>query len=94
MDKTRFRSSSSGSDSEDSGINDRQDYSQKEKEDVSLAKEGMNSDEESGDDPKGVSMLWSSVNHIAIVVSDVGRSLQFYTDVLGMKQILRPDFDR
>ena len=43
---------------------------------------------------KGVSNLWSSVNHIAIVVSDVGRSLQFYTEVVGMKQILRPDFDR
>ena len=43
---------------------------------------------------KGVSKLWSSVNHIAIIVSDVGRSLQFYTDVVGMKQILRPDFDR
>merc|ERR1711936_67427 len=36
----------------------------------------------------------TGINHLAITVSDVGRSLDFYTDVLGMKQILRPDFDR
>jgi catechol 2,3-dioxygenase-like lactoylglutathione lyase family enzyme len=34
------------------------------------------------------------VNHVALVVSDVGRSLAFYTDVVGMKQIIRPNFDR
>ena len=34
------------------------------------------------------------MNHIALVVSDVGRSLTFYTDVVGMKQVLRPNFDR
>ena len=38
--------------------------------------------------------FWSSVNHLAIVVSDVGRSLSFYTNVIGMKQVMRPDFDR
>ncbi len=43
---------------------------------------------------RGVRKLWASVNHIAIVVSDVGRSLQFYTDVIGMEQIRRPNFDR
>eukprot|EP00095_Tigriopus_kingsejongensis_P008231 maker-scaffold591_size129331-snap-gene-0.20 protein:Tk08231 transcript:maker-scaffold591_size129331-snap-gene-0.20-mRNA-1 annotation:"lactoylglutathione lyase" len=43
---------------------------------------------------RGVSNLWAKVNHIALVVSDVGRSLQFYTDVVGMRQILRPNFDR
>ena len=43
---------------------------------------------------RGVSNLWSSVNHIAIVVADVGRSLAFYTDVVGMKQVIRPNFDR
>jgi hypothetical protein len=43
---------------------------------------------------RGVSHLWSSASHVAIVVSDVGRSLSFYTDVVGMKQVLRPDFDR
>ena len=43
---------------------------------------------------RGVSDLWTNVNHIAIVVSNVGTSLSFYTDVIGMKQILRPDFDR
>ena len=43
---------------------------------------------------RGVSNLWSAVNHIAIVVSDVGRSLAFYTDIVGMKQVIRPNFDR
>ncbi len=43
---------------------------------------------------RGIANLWSSVSHIAIVVCDVGRSLSFYTDVVGMKQVLRPDFDR
>ncbi len=43
---------------------------------------------------RGVSSLWTSVNHIALVVSDVGRSLTFYTDVVGMTQVLRPNFDR
>ena len=43
---------------------------------------------------RGVSDLWASVNHIAIVVSDIGTSLAFYTDVVGMTQIQRPNFDR
>ena len=43
---------------------------------------------------RGVSRLWSSINHVALVVSDVGRSLSFYTDIIGMKQVLRPNFDR
>ncbi len=34
------------------------------------------------------------VNHIAIVVRDVGRSLQFYSGVLGLEQLRRPDFYR
>ena len=42
----------------------------------------------------GVSDQWKSVNHIALVVADVGRSATFYGGVLGMKQIMRPDFDR
>ena len=43
---------------------------------------------------KGIGGMWGSVNHIAIVVSDVGRSLTFYTEVIGMKQVMRPNFDR
>ena len=35
----------------------------------------------------GVSDLWKSVNHIAVVVSDVGRSVAFYGGVLGMTQV-------
>ena len=42
----------------------------------------------------GVSDFWKHVSHIAIVVKDVGRSLVFYTDVIGMTQVMRPDFDR
>ena len=37
---------------------------------------------------------WCEANHIAIVVSDIGRSVNFYAGVLGMKQVIRPDFDR
>jgi len=44
--------------------------------------------------PGGVRDLWSRVDHIAIVVSDVGRSSAFYGGTLGMVQMLRPDFDR
>ena len=43
---------------------------------------------------RGVSDLWSNVNHIALVVSDVGTSLSFYTDVVGFQQVMRPNFDR
>ena len=43
---------------------------------------------------RGLNDLWTGVNHIAIVVSDVGRSLAFYSDVIGMKQVMRPNFDR
>ena len=46
------------------------------------------------EDVRGVNDLWTSVNHIAIVVSDVGTSLSFYTQVVGMTQIFRPNFDR
>jgi len=42
----------------------------------------------------GVRDLWSRVDHIAIVVSDIGRSSAFYGSKLGMVQMLRPDFDR
>ena len=42
----------------------------------------------------GVSSLWTSVNHIALVVSNVGRSLTFYSNIVGMKQVMRPNFDR
>eukprot|EP00438_Fugacium_kawagutii_P018827 Skav221697 [mRNA] locus=scaffold1494:377357:378613:+ [translate_table: standard] len=38
--------------------------------------------------------LIRSVNHIAIIVSDVGRSLAFYTEIIGFQQIQRPNFDR
>lgn len=37
----------------------------------------------------GVSDLWKTVNHIAVVVSNIGRSVAFYRGVLGMKQVGR-----
>merc|ERR1719495_2506246 len=42
----------------------------------------------------GLKNYWCNVNHIAIVVSDIGISLSFYVNVIGMVQIIRPDFDR
>lgn len=36
----------------------------------------------------------SSVNHIAFIVSDVGRSIYFYSEILGLQQVKRPNFDR
>ena len=38
--------------------------------------------------------LIHKANHIALTVSDIGRSLGFYTDILGLQQIKRPNFDR
>ena len=31
--------------------------------------------------------LWKPVNHIALVVSDVGRSAAIYGEVVGIKQV-------
>ena len=43
---------------------------------------------------RGLGDLILKANHIAITVSDVGRSISFYVDVLGLQQIRRPEFDR
>ena len=43
---------------------------------------------------QGLSDMWNRVNHIAIVVTDVGRSVAFYTHAVGMSQVMRPNFDR
>ncbi|KAI0557214.1 Dihydroxybiphenyl dioxygenase [Gracilaria domingensis] len=42
----------------------------------------------------GLGNLIYKANHIAIIVSDVGRSASFYTNIMGFQQIRRPDFDR
>jgi catechol 2,3-dioxygenase-like lactoylglutathione lyase family enzyme len=47
-----------------------------------------------GVERRGLGDLVLCVNHIAMIVSDVGRSTAFYTDVLGLQQIKRPNFDR
>jgi len=43
---------------------------------------------------RGIGELLQSVNHVALIVSDVGRSLAFYTEIIGFQQIQRPNFDR
>ncbi|UJR29376.1 hypothetical protein I4U23_010588 [Adineta vaga] len=43
---------------------------------------------------RGLGDLLTRLNHIAITVSDVGKSLSFYVDILGLQQIRRPSFDR
>lgn len=42
---------------------------------------------------RGLGGLLRKANHIAMTVSDVGRSAAFYANVLGLCQIPRPDFD-
>ncbi|CAF1100084.1 unnamed protein product [Rotaria sordida] len=46
------------------------------------------------DERRGLGDLITKVNHIGITVSDVGKSLHFYVDILGLQQIRRPNFDR
>jgi len=47
-----------------------------------------------GVERRGLGKAVIRVNHIALIVSDVGRSAAFYSDVIGLQQITRPDFDR
>jgi len=42
----------------------------------------------------GLGEVIRKTNHIAIIVSDVGRSAEFYSKVIGLQQIRRPNFDR
>jgi catechol 2,3-dioxygenase-like lactoylglutathione lyase family enzyme len=43
---------------------------------------------------RGLCDLVVKVSHIAITVSDVGKALDFYVNILGLQQIRRPNFDR
>ena len=43
---------------------------------------------------RGIGEVLYKANHIALIVSDVGRSAAFYSDIIGLQQIRRPDFDR
>ncbi|EGR32980.1 hypothetical protein IMG5_064880 [Ichthyophthirius multifiliis] len=45
-------------------------------------------------DRRGLGRNISHSNHIALVVSDIGASTYFYSDILGLQQIERPNFDR
>jgi catechol 2,3-dioxygenase-like lactoylglutathione lyase family enzyme len=44
--------------------------------------------------PEAAEFDITSVNHIAFIVSDVGKATDFCADVLGLQQVRRPDFDR
>ena len=50
--------------------------------------------DDKNEDEEEIHFEISSVNHIAFIVSDVGRSSTFYSDVLGLQQVKRPNFDR
>ena len=52
------------------------------------------SDDSKNEDEEEIHFEISAVNHIAFIVSDVGRSSTFYSDVLGLQQVKRPNFDR
>lgn len=43
---------------------------------------------------RGLGAHLHQVNHIALVVEDIGDSLFFYSDIIGFQQIRRPNFDR
>lgn len=43
---------------------------------------------------RGLGKVIYKANHIALIVSDVGRSVRFYADVMGFQQIRRPNFDK
>ena len=43
---------------------------------------------------RGLGNLVKKANHIGIAVSDIGRSAAFYSDIIGLQQIRRPNFDR
>ena len=49
-------------------------------------------------DPKrelrGLGEVLYKANHIALICSDIGRSAAFYTNVIGLQPIRRPNFDR
>lgn len=43
---------------------------------------------------RGLGKYLYKANHIAIIVSDVGRSARFYSDIMGFQQLRRPNFDK
>lgn len=43
---------------------------------------------------RGIGQRITSASHMAITVEDIGVSAAFYSDVLGLPQIERPNFDR
>lgn len=49
---------------------------------------------EKGRIKRGLGEVIHKANHIALIVSDVGKSATFYSEVIGLQQIRRPDFDR
>ncbi|TRY77193.1 hypothetical protein TCAL_10540 [Tigriopus californicus] len=43
--------------------------------------------------PSSIRDLWSKVDHVAIVVSNLETSIDFYTNIIGFKQIGLPNLD-
>jgi catechol 2,3-dioxygenase-like lactoylglutathione lyase family enzyme len=43
---------------------------------------------------RGLGDMLRRVNHIALIVRDVGYSACFYTEIIGFQQLRRPNFDR
>ena len=40
---------------------------------------------------EGAGVMIERLDHVAVVVTDVGRAVAFYRDVLGMREVPRPD---
>ncbi len=40
-----------------------------------------------------MSFRFSSIDHITLIISDIERTRHFYCELLGMRQVPRPDFD-
>lgn len=43
--------------------------------------------------PTNIRDLWSKVDHVAIVVSNLETSIEYYTNVIGLKQIVQSNVD-
>lgn len=43
---------------------------------------------------RGLGWQVQKLNHVGLVCADIGKSVAFYSDVIGLQQIMRPNFDR
>lgn len=61
--------------------------------DLSAGQEAIGNLDEFDDEGKTRRFQITSVNHIGVIVDDVGLSIEFYADVLGLQAVNRPKFD-